>query len=565
MSIRELKAESRGLADLIDRESRTMDPLQFFREAVQNEIEAGATKIIIDSFNGKSVRVTGNGHGMTEDQLVKHLSTVLTSSKGSANYGIGARVAALPHNHAGVIFASRTVDGEGMIQLIREGNAYGLKQWSIKGIMHEVVLPTSGQLSNLLKSSTGTAVILLGDGTKPTWNSGTGHAVHNYLARRYYEFPEGVVVQVLHKDKSRHTVRPMGQSLQLISTADGAVPFKDVQGLSGAIFWWILSTPEERRHQLTGHDNFTSGVGLVVDNEVFNYSNDHMTDFGIHFKSVRNRICILIAIQGAEMDTSRNGVVFPGKNSERSVTPWKALGAYFSEHMPEEIDELASKIMPSATILSEEQAKKLDPDWMKWIHAIKVIVPAKNGKEKTGNEDDGEAVPTLRNRNLFPDPDPNPNPGPGPFPGPSPHTKPQQQKTGNKPGEERSKTVTPKVRFVPAEEMPLDEHPFHMYWSHTDNTVFISEQLPPYQREIRGWLEKTDLSRSLIEEAVKLGYATEFSAYIIDVNVQRKAGLTQDNIDHLLKDGTLYGKTLSCQALTQTIERYLDEVVKTAS
>ena len=48
--VRTLTANPVGLARWLEREAETMHPLQFFREALQNEIEAGADRVIIDGF-----------------------------------------------------------------------------------------------------------------------------------------------------------------------------------------------------------------------------------------------------------------------------------------------------------------------------------------------------------------------------------------------------------------------------------------------------------------------------------------------------------------------------------
>ena len=89
--IRTLTANPAGLAKWLERESQTMHPLQFFREAVQNEIEAGADKIIIDGFRGPNghllARLSGNGTGMSRAKLISHLATVMTTDKGDATTG----------------------------------------------------------------------------------------------------------------------------------------------------------------------------------------------------------------------------------------------------------------------------------------------------------------------------------------------------------------------------------------------------------------------------------------------------------------------------------------------
>jgi hypothetical protein len=173
--LRVLTANPEGLAKWLEREAQTMHPLQFFREAVQNEIEARADTIIIDAFESPGgdllTRVSGNGTGMSRAELISHLATVMTTDKGDKNFGVGARIAALPANPAGVTFASKTNTAEGMVTLKRQGNLFGLKTWTVQAededgepiaIREEVIRPSHGELEHI--KATGTAVILHGNG-----------------------------------------------------------------------------------------------------------------------------------------------------------------------------------------------------------------------------------------------------------------------------------------------------------------------------------------------------------------------------------------------------------------
>jgi hypothetical protein len=562
--VRALTANPAGLAKWLEREAETMHPMQFFREALQNEIEAGADRVIIDGFQSETgllTRVSGNGSGMSRTQLISHLATVMTSDKGDSNYGVGARIAALPANPAGVSFASRTAAGDGMVTLIKQGDVFGLKAWTVStrdddgeiiSVSEEVIAPTHGELAHI--KETGTAVILHGNGRAPTWNNSIAHQVHNYLVRRYYQFPSNVTVNVVHGDNKKHVVVPFGQILADWAIANGEVPFKDIAGLSGVMFWWLLPKKEELNKKVSGHNDTHSGIGLLVDREIFDYTATHMTDFGIQYRSVQSRVVILVAVSGAKMDTSRSTVVYPiGKTDYKRNTPWKALGAHFSEHMPPAIDDLMSKVMPSSSIFTEDAAKKLDPEWMKWIKPVPVIVPKKEGSPAVG-DDAGDALPPGEMHNEEP-------PGPPPE-NPKPKIAAHRQNSGDKSGVFVLKTVTPQVKFVPAQEMPED-HP-HIYWAETNNTVMISEEFPPLVRETKRWFDKTDHPKSLVETAVKAAYGVEYSAYIVDANAQRAAQLIPEEIETLKSDLSLYGKALGCQSLTERIAQYLKIAVKSA-
>jgi hypothetical protein len=563
--IRPVTANTKGLAKWLERESQTMHQLQFFREALQNELEAGATKIIIDGFEAPSghllTRVSGNGAGMKPEKLISHLATVMITDKGEDNYGVGARIAALPANPAGVTFASKTATTEGMISIIKSEGVYGLRTWTVKAqnedgeliaLQEEVVAPSDGELAHI--NTTGTAVILHGNGKGPTWDSSLSYKAHNYIARRYFQFPGNVVVTVRHpKDVGTRNVIPFGHTLAKIALADGEVPFRDIGGLSGVMFWWLLPTSEMNKGLVSGNNSIRAGIGLVVDNEIFDYSQNYMTDFGIQYRSVQSRVVMLIRVDGAKMDTSRTTVVYPtGRTAYKRQTPWKTLGAYFSEHMPPELDEIMSRVTPSSSIFTEDAAKKLDPEWRKWIKPVPVTISKKEGTPSVG-DDSGDALPRGKSH----DPEPGPRPE-----NPQPRIAAHRQNSGQNPGVTKLKTVTPQVEFVSPEEMP-EGRPY-IYWAETSNKVMISEDFPPYVREVKRWIEKTDHPRSLVESAVRQAYSIEYAAYIVDSNAQRAAQLVPADIEQLKSDLSLYGKALGCQSLSEMIAQYLKTAIKSS-
>jgi hypothetical protein len=560
---RTLAADPAGLAIWLERESQSMHPLQFYREGTQNEIEADATEVVIDGYqvNGKLLaRLSGNGHGMTPQQLISHLSSVMKTDKGSENYGVGARLASLSSNPAGVTFASRTATSEAMIKIIKDGSAYAVKNWEVRDddnalVMEEAVLPDKNMLANV--KNIGTAVILHGNGQADTWDGTLAHKVHKYLANRYYTFPDDVKVTVVHlhgEDKRlvRMIVRPFGKTLADWAISDGHIPFKNLGGLNGVIFWWVLPEPAELGKKMSSQDGISPGIGLVLENEIFDYGKNHLTDFGIQYRSVQNRVVILVAVDGAQMDTSRTGIVYPfGEDDEKRTTPWKKIGALFSEHMPAEIDALMSAVTPASSIFTDEAAKKLDADWMKWIKPVPVIVPAKVGAPLTGSGS-GDAIPPGQQHRSD---DPIDPPGSS-----KPKHAAHRQNSGNKTAVEIPKIVTPKAEFVPATEMPEDRP--YIFWNETRNTVQISKEFPPYVREVKNWMETTDHAMSVVEKAVESAYAIEYCGFIIDANGQVKAKLSAEEIENLKSDTSLYAKALGCQSLTETIGQLLKKVGK---
>jgi hypothetical protein len=557
--MRTLKADDLGLSLFVDRLAKEMTSEQIYRELVQNGIEAGAGHIKIDGWTDPDTghtltRVSDNGSGMTHAQLVKYLSTLHVQSKGGANYGVGARIASLPQNPAGVTFASRTKHGEGLVRLIKaRSGKYGIKEWAVDvdgyEQLEEVVTANEGELDHV--GSTGTAVILHGNGKVDTWTGSASYKAHKFLAERYYEFPEGVRIQVQEPGSGRlKTVKPFGQFLADKATADGEIPFKNVAGLNGVMFWWVLPRFTEMNAKAAARDVHHGGVGAVVEDEIFDYGTWYSSDFGLIYGSVAKRVAILIWIDEATMDTGRSSIVLP---TTRKHVPWKQLGAYFAAHMPPEIDSLLTRVTVSDASLDAELAKMLDPEWMKKLDPVQVPAPAQDGPAEIGDET-GDAVPS--GDDLPPDKGPNDNP-------PNPKPREAARKAGgNNPSATKPKVVTPKVEFLEPEEM-ADGHE-HITYVPSANVVQVSTQFAPYVREIGRWMEATGHPEALVRLAVQKAYMAEYAATIIDANGQGKHGVEPQVIDDLKSDPALYAKALGFQSLSQRIETFLKDVAKQA-
>src|SRR5687767_3650772 len=100
---------------LIDNLGADAAPLQYLRELVQNELESirvagidnGLIEVDYHEVDGvKKLRITGNGAGMTPDEVAANINR-LSSSGGiqafDKNFGIGAKITAGTRNPHGVI------------------------------------------------------------------------------------------------------------------------------------------------------------------------------------------------------------------------------------------------------------------------------------------------------------------------------------------------------------------------------------------------------------------------------------------------------------------------------
>lgn len=566
--MRELKSDGAGLAAWIERSSEGMDPLQVWRELVVNGIEAGANQVIIgpwtDPDTGRLLaKCQDNGQGMTPDQLIRHLSTIhVQTGKGSGNYGVGARIASLSANKAGVMFASRTASGSsGLVNLIKKGNRYGIQEWPVLDadgyeVPTEVVEPSDGELDGISKDH-GTSVILRGSGTGATWGPSKSYEVHQFLGQRFFRFPGNAKVSVFdekgHGPRGQNrAVRPVGELLAQRSLANGEIPFKNVAGLNGVMLWWVL--PPNLIGKMSGREILNGGVGLTHEDEIFNYDKSYSADFGLIYKQVVSRVVVLVRPHGVKMDTERAALVFPSKKTNRKNVPWKALGAYFSDNMPSEIDVLLSGVTASSTSINALQAKMLDAEWRRKLLPTRLPVSTSDGDQTTGHDDGTSGLGTDKD-DHFTHKRPSPNPDPRP--------RAKRSAAGNNPATGKPRVDIPKVEFVECENFLADSYKSGIVWVENINTLLISKGFPPYVREVDRFIESTSHTRSVVEGVVQGAYMVEYSAHIIDANGQDKHNASPEMIEGLKSEATLAGKPLGMQSWTAMIEKLLKNAGKT--
>jgi hypothetical protein len=155
-----------------------------------------------------------------------------------------------------------------------------------------------------------------------TWNASTSYQVHKFLTRRYYDFGSDVDVYVADMAGGRikmRQVNPVGDYLADSAEAHGEIQFENVAGMSGAMRWWIIPNTDVQRVSTHSAGTVPGGVGLVVDDEIFDYGRSYLGDFGVIYPSVQPRVAILMFIDVAEMGTSRADVTLPGGNRTEDV------------------------------------------------------------------------------------------------------------------------------------------------------------------------------------------------------------------------------------------------------
>jgi hypothetical protein len=552
MAVTPLKTDNSGQSLWIEREGAQMDAFQFARELIQNAGEAGADTMWVDSWvdpdtGHKLLRFTDDGSGMDKAALTKHMKTLhYTGKTAGANYGVGARLASLYANHAGVSFASRCEGAEALVKLVKEAGVYGIYNFEVLDdegytVKTEAIAPDQGELSKLGKKPSGTAVILHGNGRADTWTPTVAYKLASWLSNRYWTFPNNLTVKVATSSASggsTNTLTPFGAKLAKQATDAGTVPFV-ADGLVGSVTWAILDPKRSGKFQT----QVAAGVGISSEGELFKYSREHSGDFGLIYKAVASRVVLMVQVSGAQMTTNRASVYLPAGHGD--AVPWKRIGAAFLADLPDEIQALIDAVRPAARSLDDATARALDEEWMKKLLPVPVPVPAAVGEPETGDEL-GEATPEGEET----------EPAGSTSAASSGTHAPKRAAAGDKPAQRKPKVVTPTVQFV--EEIEGDG-PIKYFAN--NNIVHVLVSFAPYVRDVARWSAETDHPVTVVENAVQTAYAVELAATIVDANGQNRYGIAPEMVALMKEPAALYAKCLGVQSIEKTIEANLAAIV----
>ncbi len=367
---------------LLDRLGQDCHPLQFLRELTQNSIEAvqragGKGTIIWDAdwatfdLEGTyKLCITDDGAGMTGDEMIGYinrLSSSVSKQSFTGNYGVGAKIATLPRNHAGVVYLSWK-DGQGsMIQMLHESGRYGLKQWVCTDGGYVYALPLDDSVKPDLIGRHGTKVVLVGDASEantmkaPPSVPCPSRWVTKYLNSRYFRFPEGITVKAREgwehpRSDSKHcilrTVTGQGPYLNKHSRESGSLE------LSGAVaHWWILR--DERAVDAdNGMIDSAGHTAALYQNELYEHVGgragvSRLLQFGVTF-GYRWVVIYVEPEAGKSLaaNTARTHLLL-----DSEPLPWSEWAAEFRERMPAAL----------RAFITEKSAKAAESDHAKAI------------------------------------------------------------------------------------------------------------------------------------------------------------------------------------------------------
>jgi hypothetical protein len=370
MNIIKTNVAQYGLTKLIQRLGRDCAPTQFLREFTMNSVEAiqrtqkpGKVQVDVnwDMYRTKSlykICFIDNGDGMTADEMREHLNNL--SSSGAEkntfeNYGMGAKIAALTRNHAGIVYDSWKggIGSRIVIGYDEEERAYGIRPFLREDGLAEWSLPlTTDQKPELIETH-GTRVTLMGmsaeeDTMLPPADAKGGREnwIYQYLNTRFYSLPSDIELQARigyyrEPDNVKHnyTRRVWGQKSTLgdYATHSGVVSLSDAK-----VYWWILR-PDRSGH---GRELIIGHTGSINQNEVFDVGTgraNRSAGFGIIFG--KEDVVLYVEPKGGFVqDTTRTRLV----QSDGSTLPWDRWQDEFRQLMPAELDRFMKERMGSA-------------------------------------------------------------------------------------------------------------------------------------------------------------------------------------------------------------------------
>ncbi|HVZ16188.1 MAG TPA: ATP-binding protein [Terriglobales bacterium] len=367
-----------GLTKLIQRLGRDCAPSQFVREFTMNGIEAvqrtkTAGKVLVDAnwdmYQKQQVHkicFIDNGDGMTGDEMQEHLNNLSSSGAETnifENYGMGAKIAALTRNHAGIVYDSwkNGVGSRIVIGYDEQERAYGIIPFKRQDGVVKWCLPLVDSEKPSIINSHGTRVTLLGMTPEedtmlppPDAKGGQENWLYQYLNTRFFSLPSDVEVQARvgyyrDPDNKKHNYmrRVLGQknSLDECKVDAGTVNLSDAK-----VHWWILKSDRSGhgRELLVGH------TGCVNQDEVFDLGvarANRAAGFGIIFG--KEDVVLYVEPKGGYVqDTTRTRLV----QSDGSPLPWDRWQDEFRQAMPEALQRFMKNRMGASENQSHEQS-----------------------------------------------------------------------------------------------------------------------------------------------------------------------------------------------------------------
>jgi hypothetical protein len=404
-----LPMQVRNMSFMLDRLGQDCAPLQYLRELTQNALQAVRHlrpikgEVIWDvDWNRHTLTsvyklaVIDTGIGMTGEEMVIYinaLSSSMSEQSETGNFGVGAKIAAAPRNHAGLVYLSWKEGVGYMIHLWRdpETGVYGLRQFSRPdGTFGHWAYVQDDIKPDAIKDH-GTMVILLGNETDedtmqaPEGAPSPSRWIARYLNTRYFQFPEGVVV----KAREGWEYPRSNKDTNLLRTITGQKPYLDKHCLasgkvavSGAMaHWWVLKD-EEALTQNSGFLASSGHMAALYQDELYEMMTARagvarLQSFGAIFG--HNRVVIYVeptngSTRRLTSNTARTHLLI---NSE--PLPWADWAAEFRAAMPDAIKDLMEEVAGTSATSDHKQSIRERLKQIRDLFRISRYRPARGG------------------------------------------------------------------------------------------------------------------------------------------------------------------------------------------
>lgn len=434
-----MKLNITGASTFVNRMFEACGNYQWAREFLKNSLEAGATKIeygiewqAVEKLGVYRRTVADNGSGMNSDELLRFFSTLGDGAKKIGgvhdNFGVGAKIAALPWNSEGVVVISYKNGKAAMIWIVLdpESGDYELVDFEVDGEKHCSIQPAEIEGIDWSKikpdwlTDHGTVIILLGSEDHPDTVLGNPLAGEKeikglsvYLNTRFWDLTncDVRVVELRSEKKSQwpqasddrdNARRPNNRTicgakhyLTKIVAENGSLKASDVLLADSdrvSVEWYLW---EGERPHVDSYAKKTGYIAIRYNDELFQVSSSkaHFRWFGVIESKVQQCLTLIIEPQhylmsngrwGIHPDQSRNRLIFTGNGEKGVEIPLSDWGSEFAENMPDAVREAIRKARGSGsgTIDDEDYRKRLQDKFGNRWTVKRLVKAAKEGKLK---------------------------------------------------------------------------------------------------------------------------------------------------------------------------------------
>jgi hypothetical protein len=451
-----------GASNFVARFFEACGPYQWAREFLKNSEEAGATRVEFGiewqaaEQDGVYRRtIIDNGCGMNRDRLREFFSTLGAGDKKIGgvhdNFGVGAKIAALPWNPNGLVVISYVNGRPSMIriELNTDTNEYELVEFQSRdGRTSCVVDPSEIDFDDGIDWSAiapdwardhGTTIVLLGSDKQRDTILGNPDAGETdikglsvYLNTRFWNLShlEVVVVEVRSEKKAQWPTgrddkddarRPNNRAIRGAQhfvkdveadkaklVESGVVPLDDGRVRAEWYLW------EGERPAIHSYARRPGYIAIRYKSELYEISSDRVDfrHFGVVEQQVRQNLFIVLEPQlydgklcpwGIHPDQSRNRLIFTGNREKGVRLPLSDWGLDFSQQMPKAIFDAIRKARGEGdgSIKDPEYRKRLQEKFgRRWT--VRTLVSATSetkrspGTKTLGSQDVAEVgVPSV--------------------------------------------------------------------------------------------------------------------------------------------------------------------------